>query len=210
MPAFARWTLGILLATFLFTAPFVYYRASYTQGKRLRVVAPGKVYRSGQMTVEGFAQTIAELGIRTVINAQDQYPDPEIEQSYFDHRSLTESELCRRMGVRYVFLPPDLIPRRRIPDERPAAIDKFLAIMDNPANYPVLIHCRAGLHRTGCLVAIYRMEYDGWSADAAVQELKANGFGEWACEASNDYITQYILAYCPGVRKHFVSGVSGQ
>jgi tyrosine-protein phosphatase SIW14 len=201
MPAFVRWTLGIVIAAFLVAAPFVYYRASYTHGKRLRVVSPGKVYRSGQMTVEGFAEAISEFGIRTVINAQDEYPDPDIDQSYFNHRVLKESELCRQMGVRYVFLPPDLIPRRQIPEQRPAAIDKFLAIMDDPASYPVLIHCKAGLHRTGCLVAVYRMEYDGWNAAAAVQEMKANGFGEWACEAANDYIAQYVLAYRPGVRK---------
>src|SRR5437868_12779265 len=98
MPALMRWTLAIILAAFLLTAPFVYYRASYTHGKRLRVVTAGKVYRSGQMTVEGFARAIAELGIRTVINAQDEYPDPNIEQGYLDHHSLKESELCRQMG----------------------------------------------------------------------------------------------------------------
>ena len=34
--------------------------------------------------------------------------------------------------------------------------------MDDPDSYPVLIHCNAGLNRTGVMVAVYRMEYQGW------------------------------------------------
>ena len=51
------------------------------------------------------------------------------------------------------------------------------------------------------MTAVYRMEYDGWSPKQAIQELKANGFGEWPCTAANDYITQYILTYQRGVRR---------
>ena len=59
-----------------------------------------------------------------------------------------ESELCRQLGVRYVFLGPDLVSRKRVPYDRPPAIDRFLTLMDDPETYPVLLHCRAGLHRT--------------------------------------------------------------
>jgi hypothetical protein len=96
-----------------------------------------------------------------------------------------------------------------VPQQRPRAIDRFLALMDDRDNYPVLIHCRAGLHRTGVMTAVYRMEYDGWSPQQAIRELKANGFGEWPCTPANDYITQYILTYQRGVR-HMPSMVSSQ
>jgi protein-tyrosine phosphatase len=69
--------------------------------------------------------------------------------------------------------------------------------MDDPANYPVLIHCKAGLHRTGCLVAVYRMEYEGWSPTEAIAEMKDLGFGDAACTSANDYIQQYVLTYQP-------------
>jgi len=45
------------------------------------------------------------------------------------------------------------------------------------------------------------MEYQGWSRDAAWRELRANGFGEWVSTASNDYITQYVLTFTPGLRR---------
>ena len=34
----------------------------------------------------------------------------------------------------------------------------------------------------------------------AIAELKSYGFGEFACSSANDYITQYILTYQPGLR----------
>jgi protein tyrosine/serine phosphatase len=53
---------------------------------------------------------------------------------------------------------------------------KFLEIMKDPANYPVLVHCLAGKHRTGAMCAVYRMEYDHWSNQKAIDELELFGF----------------------------------
>jgi tyrosine-protein phosphatase SIW14 len=109
--------------------------------------------------------------------------------------------LCRQLGVNYVHLAPDLVSRRTIREKRASGIDQFLEVMDNPANHPVLLHCRAGLHRTGVLVAIYRMEYQGWSKLQAMQELKDMGFGEFFCSSANDYVQQYLFCYQPGIRR---------
>ena len=91
--------------------------------------------------------------------------------------------------------------------DRPAAIKTFLGLMDCPETYPVLIHCKAGLHRTGVMVAVYRMEYNGWSPREALGELKAVGFGDFAATAANDYIEQYVLTY---KRRPDPLGVRGQ
>lgn len=198
--ALVRWTLAILIAVLVLLVPVVYYRADYTHAKRLREVEPGKLYRSGQLTIEGFADAIARYHIRTVINLQDEAPDPDVRANYFDARSMKESDVCRQRGVRYVYLPPELISRHLVPAQRPRTIDRFLEIMDDPANHPVLIHCRAGLHRTGVLTTVYRMEYNGWSPRQAIEELKANGFGRFPCSSANDYIVQYVLTFTPGLR----------
>lgn len=200
MVPWLRWALGLAMAALLIVAPFMYYRAAYTHGKRLREVEPGAFYRSGQMTVAGFREAVERYHIRTIINAQDEYPDPDISYGYFDGRTIKESALCKQLGVNYVFLPPDLLPRHFIPRERPKTIDKFLAVMDNSVNQPVLVHCKAGLHRTGVLVAVYRMEYQGYSQREAIEDLKENGFSEFACSAANDYIEEYILTYRRGIR----------
>lgn len=201
MAKVARWTLIALIAVPIGIGPILHFRMVYAHAKRLRVVEPGRLYRSGQLTAEGFEDAVRRFGIRTVINVQDDFPDPDLRLHFWTRRTIKESALCDHVGARYACIGPDLISRRRIPIERPEAIDKFLALMDRPEVYPVLLHCKAGLHRTGCLAAVYRMEYQGWTRGEAYRELKAHGFGDSACTAANDYVKQYVLTYRPGLRK---------
>ena len=195
-----RWFFGLVIALMLIAVPFCYYRWGYTHSKRLRPVVEGQVYRSGQMTAPGFIEAVDRYHFHTIINLQDEFPDPDVALGYFTSQTVKESELCRQLGVRYVFLGPDLVSRKRVPLDRPPAIDRFLALMDDPETYPVLLHCRAGLHRTGVMVAVYRMEYQGWSHEQAYEEMKANGFADWPCTTANDYITQYIDTFRRGIR----------
>lgn len=178
---------------------YAYFRAVYEHGKRLRVVEPGKFYRSGQLTADGFRDAVERYHLRTILNVQDDYPDPDIQADLLGNKTVKESDLCRELGVNYVWLTPDLQPRSTPGGPRPAVLKEFLALLDEPANYPVLIHCKAGLHRTGVLSAVYRQEYQGWSRLAAYRELKAQGFGDTACTSANDYVRQYVLDYKPRV-----------
>jgi tyrosine-protein phosphatase SIW14 len=218
MAVVARWLMGIALAALLVAVPLVHFRSEYAHHKRLRTVAPDVLYRSGQMTAEGFLDAVARYGLRTVINCQNEFPDPELAISFWDRRTVRESEVCRELGVRYVHLDPDLCSDRTDATARPRVIDQFLAVLDDPAARPVLLHCKAGLHRTGILAAVYRMEYEGWGPYRALEELKAHGFGDSAATAANDYVKQYILNYRPrpdrgqrtedrGQRNSFLSSV---
>jgi protein-tyrosine phosphatase len=112
-----------------------------------------------------------------------------------------ESDLCKSLGIHYVSLDGgELVPPDAAPGDRPKAIDEFLKILDDPTSYPVLIHCKAGLHRTGLMTAIYRMEYEHWTTAAAVREMRANGFGDFACTSENVYIAQFVQSYRRGIR----------
>lgn len=55
-------------------------------------------------------------------------------------------------------------------------VRQFLEIVRDSTQYPAFIHCKAGKDRTGAMTAIYRMEACGWTADEAVDEMKAFGF----------------------------------
>lgn len=191
-----RWTMGTLLALLILGVPLLHHRMTYVNIKRLRVATPGKVYRSGCMTASGFEDTIRKYGIRTVLNLQEEDVDPNLPRGFFDRSREKESELCDRLDVDYRLLQCDLVHPLESPRKRPEAIDRFLELMDE-VRYPVLIHCRAGLHRTGCLLAVYRMEYEGWTPLQALRELKGLGFGETKSTSANDYITQYVLTYRP-------------
>jgi hypothetical protein len=121
---------------------------------------------------------------------------------YYDKPYILESQVCNEEGARLVFLTfagtRGLLARNEAtPTNRPKVIDDFLAVCDDPANYPILIHCMAGLHRTGALTAVYRMEYDGWSVADAMRELRANGYGDRKATQANDYIYEYLFQYQP-------------
>ena len=52
-----RHALGFAVAVAVVASVYLYYRAEYAHAKRLRIVADGKFYRSGQLTavVKGIA-----------------------------------------------------------------------------------------------------------------------------------------------------------
>ena len=66
--------------------------------------------------------------------------------------------------------------------------------MDDPNAYPVLIHCFAGKHRTGALCSIYRMEYQHWTNEEAMQELKSLGYTNLDTEED---VQGYLESYVP-------------
>jgi len=191
------WIFGLSIALLIGAVPIAYYRMTYSETKRLRVVSAGKLYRSGCMTGWGLETALRTHKIRTVINLMEEAPDPELPRRYFGGEREKESDLCRRLGVQYRNLYVDLVDPHRLDRERPATIDQYLEVLEDQSNYPILIHCKAGLHRTGVLVAIYRMEYEGWSRARALAEVRANGFGTFVSTSANQYINQYILRYVP-------------
>lgn len=54
---------------------------------------------------------------------------------------------------------------------------KFLRIAITPALQPVLVHCQHGSDRTGTMVAIYRIAFEGWTKTQATDEMINGGFG---------------------------------
>jgi tyrosine-protein phosphatase SIW14 len=202
MATWLKWVLAGAITTAVVGVPVVYYRMGYSTEKRFREVTPGRFYRGGQMSADALRAKIREHRIKTVINLQDEYPDPLLSTGYWDEPHVPESRVCAEEGAKFVFLSfagdRGLLPRNEAtPANRPKVIDDFLRLCDDPGNYPILIHCMAGLHRTGALTAVYRMEYEGWPVADAVRELRANGYGDRKATTANDYIYEYLYLYQP-------------
>lgn len=200
MPLWVRCAFAAVIIAVVVGPPIALYRAQYAHAKRLREVTPGRVYRSGQMTAGGFREAISRYQIKTVINLQHENPDPHMPERWLGKPAIRESELCRELGVRYVLITPDVLPEPNDVTREPPAVADFLKVLDDPTAYPVLLHCKAGLHRTGRLTAIYRMEYEGWDTGTALRELRANGYGYTVASEADNYVIQFVQNYKPRPR----------
>jgi len=82
-------------------------------------------------------------------------------------------------------------PSEQVPN--PKNIEVFTKIMDDKANYPVLIHCYHGTGRAELYSAIYRIEYENFTnedARAAVRTLI-----KWSSFDDGKPKGEYLKAY---------------
>lgn len=128
----------------------------------------------GAQPKEGDYKDLAALGIKTIIDLQD---DP---TSY-------EKQAAEAAGMRYVNIPMSSTSRPR--EEQ---IEHFLKLANDPATGSFFVHCAGGRHRTGVMGAVYRMSHDGWDFDRAYQEMKDYDFyTRFGHGSLKDYVQDY-------------------
>jgi protein tyrosine phosphatase (PTP) superfamily phosphohydrolase (DUF442 family) len=181
--------LGVVVVLAGIAAPIAFAFHFQAQTRNFHVVREGVLYRSGQTTLFGLKSLLHDYGIRTVVTLRDSYVP---ERTPPDAK---EEAYCLKEGIRYVRIPPR---HWEAPDGSAPAdqgVKTFREVMDDRDNYPVLVHCFAGIHRTGAYCAVYRMEYQHWSNADAIAEMEAAGYEnlpeEWA-------ILHYLDRYRPG------------
>src|SRR5262245_14120751 len=170
MPARWQFVLAATVMGVVAASPLVYSMNRNWHMRNLRVVEPGHLYRSGQLTPQGFERVLHEQGIKTVVPLRTTRTAALPPDTW-------EEGICAARGVKHVRIVPRVWgadEKGEIPAEQ--GVREFLAVMDNPANHPVLVHCFAGIHRTGTMCAIYRIEYHGWPAGRAINEMEQCGF----------------------------------
>lgn len=124
-------------------------------GKNLFQIDP-LLYRSEQLASDDIA-LLKSLGIRTIISFRGFHSDENV---------------LSAPGITLVRVP---IHAWNINDSH--MVSALNAIMQARQNGAVLIHCQHGADRTGLVSAMYRMVYEGWSKDAALDELINGGYG---------------------------------
>lgn len=142
-------------------------------------------YRGSQPIGDEFAQLKA-LGIKTVIDLRvDKDPG--------------EPERVLGLGMQYFNIP--------LKASKPATAeqtDYFLKLVNDPANFPVYVHCKGGRHRTGALTAVYRITHDGWTADQAWEEMKMFEFNSGLFggpKAQKKFVYTYYQQHAPAANK---------
>ena len=116
-------------------------------------VQPDEIYRSAQPSPWFLGWLARHHGIRTLVNLRGDTDG-------------FESAFAARHGLRLYSFD---MSATRPPGEPEVA--RFLAILDDPANRPLLVHCRNGVDRTGYMLGLYRVERQGWDEDRALREM---------------------------------------
>jgi protein tyrosine/serine phosphatase len=144
------------------------------------VVEPGRLMRTAQPRVGDLDDILEERGLGTIICLRGKgEPGPR--------------RWAREHGVKMVMLK---MSADREPD--PGQIGLFFDIMRGDTitledygdvkirtigvdgdgarlPFPVLVHCEGGADRTGVMVALYRMAFQGWELDRAKKEMILHG-----------------------------------
>ena len=139
--------------------------------RNVRMVHEDNLIRSGQMTPEGFRRFVREQGIQTVISLRDRKDEDG------QHEDQEEKDYCDAHGLAFYRLPP--ADWTQVNGVAPADknIEEFLRILDDPkTKRPVLVHCFAGIHRTGAYCAIWRMDQQAWTNEQAMREMVNLGY----------------------------------
>ena len=113
-----------------------------------------KVFRSEQPNGKAFHE-IQALGITSVLNLRNHHTDND------------EAEGTKLL-LHLVKIDASSIT--------PEKIYQSLAIIKNSKG-PILIHCWHGSDRTGTIIAAYRMAFQNWSKEKAIDEFQNGGYG---------------------------------
>jgi len=132
-------------------------------------------YRGAQPKGDDY-KALAGIGIKTVIDLSDEQE--------------SEAASVQAAGMRFVRIP---LTTRAAPAK--AAVEQFLALVSDPSNQPVYVHCQGGRHRTGIMTAAYRMSHDHWTPDQAFAEMLKYEFKKGF--VSHDALKKFVFAFSP-------------
>jgi protein tyrosine/serine phosphatase len=114
-------------------------------------------FRSAQPDAAGFKGLAAQYGVLTVISL----------------RAFNADEpFARGLDLRLVRYP---IHTWNIDSQ--CVVSALRTLRKARIDAPVLLHCQHGADRTGLVTALYRILYQGWDKDAALDEMQNGNFG---------------------------------
>jgi len=114
-------------------------------------------FRSAQPNAQGFRGLATEHGVRTVISLRAFNADEPLAQGL-------DLTLVR-------------FPIHTWNVKRADVVAALQTLRRASGDAPVLLHCQHGADRTGLITALYRILYQGWSKDAALDEMRNGNFG---------------------------------
>lgn len=113
------------------------------------------IYRGAQPSPRGMRE-LERMGIRTIINLRNWHSD---------------RAALKGTSLRYEHIPMSAAwPRDK-------DVIRFIQIVSKRENGPFFVHCQHGSDRTGTMCAVYRVAFQRWNKNEAIEEITKGGFG---------------------------------
>lgn len=173
---FAR--IAIVLVVVAAGAVGVKYGRHHVFPRRFVEVVPGHLYRSGYLEQGPLRRVIDEHGIRTILvllNDEPDNPEQQREMAVAAEKSVQ----VVRIGMRGDGLADF--------DQ----LDQAARVLADEAKHPLLVHCAAGVNRTGAVYAAWRMKHCGWSPEQAMAEAEACGWSPTGNAEMRGHLEEY-------------------
>jgi hypothetical protein len=125
-----------------------------------KTVEENKVYRSGLPSKNDLAYLREKYKIKTIFSFSG-----DITQEYKDIE-----DFARENSV-------TLFKLAMVTEKDPVReyVEIYLEEVNKSNNWPVLVHCGAGVDRTSWMIALFRMVHQGWTWERAFEEAKKCG-----------------------------------
>lgn len=159
-----RWKWGAVSVAVLVLAVGGYIYWSHQRYKHFAVHEPGKVYRSAWVDSDVFAELIPQYHVKTVVNLC--YPGE------MGDRNVAQHEAVEAAGAKLIDLP---FPPNDTWDLDYQSVAEMERILDDPASYPIWIHCQHGRERTVKALAMYDIRERHLSAKDSLQQMPLFG-----------------------------------
>lgn len=121
-------------------------------------VSPG-IWRGRRPDAAELAHLKA-LGVKTILDLEDS-----------SAAIAAEKPIVARLGMRFISEP---MSGFWTPNDK--QVDRIEALLADPRNQPIFVHCQHGQDRTGVIVALHRVFHQGWSPAKAHKEMLDLGF----------------------------------
>ena len=141
------------------------------------------LFRGAQPKEEGVEQ-LKKLGIDTVVDLRG------------EQHGLLESERqhAESLGMRFINLPGSGWATPKDQD-----LARFFALVRDQPRRKLFIHCWLGGDRSGMFIAAYRVTFDGWTPEQAIEEMRAFHYLEFWHPNMKSYVQHFPerLAHSP-------------
>ena len=175
---------SVLAIVLVFVGKYVY---DMNINHNFEIITEGKVYKSGVIPPNEIESYVKKYHIKSIIDLRMPGTNDLILNPEKPGELLAEKEAVAKIeGVNYFSNPSEQVPSEK-------NISVFKKIMDNKANYPVLIHCYHGTGRAELYSAIYRIEYENFTNEEARNRVRA--LIKWSSFDDGKPKGEYLKAY---------------